>query len=533
MNTRRLWSGGLVAALALGATACDMDGLTDVNVNPNNPTSAPPPALFVNAVRNGVSNWQGNFNVRNLELMAQHLSEVQYPATDTYVRQQAAFTSGNFDAAYAVELKDFHEIIRATKPEGQAGYWAPAQIMRAWEFGVVTDLFGDVPYSAALIGDSLGLDNPIQPTYDPQQAIYADLFVQLAEAGAALSTTPALMLGNADVVYLHLPAAQRAAAWRRFANSLRARHALRMVNVNPAGADAQLTAALTDAGGVFESNDHAARLAFAGTGTINNNPWWANFQTRDDQRVSDRLMYFLNGWNANFRNVAWSDPRREVYAQPARETGIFRPVPNATTHAMWSDSLEHTSRPGSIFFGGTTVYGSFPGPGATTPLYLMTTAEMFFIRAEAAQRGMGGLSPGQAAGFYQAGIRSSMAQWGVTSSSAIDAYLARPEVAYAGGTEGLRQIAIQKWIALYADGAQAWSEWRRTCQPSNVRPGPEAILNTVPRRLQYSDSEVAANAANVAQAVARQGPDALTTRIWWDTNPAAAPTHVPNCGQRL
>jgi hypothetical protein len=535
MNTRRIRSGGLAAALALGVGACDMDSLTDVNENPNNPTSAPPPSLFVNAARSGVTNWNGVFGLRNLELIAQHMAEVQYPESDSYVRQGPGFTSGNFDAAYAIELKDFQQIIRDTKPLGQAGYWAPAQIMRAWEFGVITDLFGDVPYFGALMGDSIGMENATQPAYDAQQAIYNDLFLQLAEAAAALGTTPAVTLGGADVIFEHLPAAQRTAAWRRFANSLRARHAMRIVNVDAAKASAELAAAFSDPGGVFTDAAHGARLGFSGSGNINNNPWWTNFGTRDDHRVSNRLMFYLNGWSSTPESATWTDPRRAVYAQPATTDGAYRGLANALTHADAIAQLETTSRPGSIFYGGATAYGTFPGPGATTPLHIMTTAEVYFIRAEAAERGLGGLTPAQAAGFYEAGIRASMAQWGVTDAAAIDAYLARPEVAYQSGLEGQRRIALQKWIALYQDGAQAWSEWRRTCIPSDVRPGPNAILSTVPRRFQYSTTELATNADNVNAAIARQGADALTTRVWWDKSPDNAPTMVlvSNCGQRI
>jgi hypothetical protein len=126
-----------------------------------------------------------------------------------------------------------------------------------------------------------------------------------------------------------------------------------------------------------------------------------------------------------------------------------------------------------------------------------------------------------------------MAQWGVTNSSAIDAFLANPAIAYQGGTGGLRQIALQKWIALFTDGVEAWAEWRRTCVPATVRPGPAAIISTVPRRYQYSTREHSVNATNVDAAVARQGADEFTTRMYWDSNPSAAPTYPgATCGTR-
>jgi hypothetical protein len=524
MNTRRLRTGGLLATLALATAACDMEGLTDVNVNPNNPTDAPAPNLFVNAARLGVTRWLGVANVRQFELVAQHLAEVQYPETDAYVRLTAGHTSGNFDGAYTGELKDFQQVIAKGRAQSAPGYWAPAMILRAWEFGVITDLYGDIPYSEALLGDSLGFENAIQPAYDPQQQIYNDLFARLAEASSALNTPGPLQLGAADVVYGTRAAAQRPVYWQRLSNSLRARHAMRIVNVDPTKANAELTAAFTAPGGVFTSNDHTAQFSWPGNG-VYDNPWSVNFQTRDDHRISDRLMTYLLGWD---------DPRLPVYAMPTTaDPTVYQGLPNALTHNEASQQLETTSRPGAIFYGGTTAYGTFgSAAGRAYPSYVMTNAEVQFIRAEAAERGLGGLSPAQAQGFYEAGIRASMEQWGV-SSAAADAYLAQAEVAYTGTqVERLRKIAVQKWIALYSDGAQAWAEWRRTCQPAIVRPGPTATLSTVPRRLQYSVTENTVNSANVAAAVSRQGPDLLTTRIWWDTAPTAAPTHVAGCGTR-
>jgi predicted Rdx family selenoprotein len=116
----------------------------------------------------------------------------------------------------------------------------------------------------------------------------------------------------------------------------------------------------------------------------------------------------------------------------------------------------------------------------------------------------------------------------------IAADLAQPSIAYQPGTPGLRQIALQKWLALFTDGVQGWSEWRRTCVPESVKPGPDAVINTVPRRYQYSTREHSVNAANVDAAVARQGgEDSFTVRMYWDSQPAAAPTYPgPSCGAK-
>jgi hypothetical protein len=154
----------------------------------------------------------------------------------------------------------------------------------------------------------------------------------------------------------------------------------------------------------------------------------------------------------------------------------------------------------------------------------MTYAEVLFIRAEAAERSIGGVPHGEAAADYYAAIQASMAQWGVTDAAAISAFIASPSITYQGGTAGLKQIAIQKWIALYSDDVQAWAEWRRTCQPAGVVPGPNTIVPYIPRRYYYSTTEASVNAANLNAAIARQGPDNFATRMYWDTKPANAPT---------
>jgi len=529
MNSKKLLTVGLGAVLALGAVACN-DGLTDVNRNPNNPEDAPAPTLFVHATRVATSRWLGNANLRMFELLSQHLAEVQYPDTDTYRRLTSSFTEANFQQAYYTELQDFNKVIIKGTAEAAPGYYGPAMVMKSWEFGILTDLWGDVPYFGALRGDSVGLEGGLQPAYDAQKDIYTDIFKTLADANAALSSTAGPSLGTSDPIYRG-----DREAWRRFANSLRARHALRLVNVDPATANAQLTAAFTAPGGVFTDTAHMAVFRWPGNG-VYNNPWQVNFQTRDDHRISTRLMTFLEGFvdegKADSIQGPWDDPRLPVYAQrpdSMHEVGGGRRLSQPGEYVGLDNGQTAAAATSEQFFTSKTGTRTY---AAAFPSYLMTLAEVRFIQAEAAERSLGGLNPAAAAAHYEAGIRASMAQWGVTNAAAIDAYLGRPEVAYKGGVEGLKQIAIQKWIALYTDGIQAYSEWRRTCQPANVRPGPDATQDDVPRRLQYSQNEKAVNAASVDAAIARQGPDAFTTRIYWDKSPEAAPTHVIGCGRR-
>lgn len=510
MRTFRLSILVPAAALAAAAvTACDNNTLTSVNNNPNAPTTVPAKTLFTNGVQNGVANWLGSgYDLRNIELIVQHLAENQYIGNDQYKAMNAGGANTNFVNAYRSDLKDLQIVIEDGVAAKDPSLWAPALIMQQWEFGYLTDNWGDVPYSQALAADSAA--PVLKPAYDPQQQIYQGLFAKLATADSALSGVTKSALGAADPIY-----SGNIAAWRKFANSLRVRDAMRIVNADPTEASKQLQAALTDAGGVFTSNTDNAKLVWPGD-NIFNNPWAVNFTSRDDDRMSKTFIDTLKFYN---------DPRLAIYAMPtAAIPNTYAGQPNGLTNATAVAYSDSSSRPGAIFYPGAVAYGTgnYGGNGGKQPSYLMTYAELLFIQAEAAERGMGGLTSGQAAGFYNQAITASMMQWGITDQSAINAYLAQSGVVYQGGVAGLKQIALQKWIALYSDGGQAWFEWRRTCVPT-LKPGPAAIFSYVPRRFKYPTSEQSANGAQVQAAIARMGGDANNTTMWWDKT-SAAPT---------
>lgn len=91
-------------------------------------------------------------------------------------------------------------------------------------------------------------------------------------------------------------------------------------------------------------------------------------------------------------------------------------------------------------------------------------------------------------------------------------------MAYVAGTEGLKRIGLQKWISLFTQGTEAWSEWRRTGNPATIKMGPAAYPDVlqVPRRILYASNEQSVNAASLTEAIARQGPDLYSTRVWWN-----------------
>lgn len=490
MRNTRL-SVALLAAVAVAATACKTD-ITGLNANPNSPTSAPPGTLFTNATANAIGRIGGvTWQLSGTELLAQHIAQVQYVDEDRFV-----YRSANINAywnPYASELMDLQKVVEAGNLAKDASMSGPAKVLQTFVFQAMTDMWGDIPYSETLQGGN----GPVKPKYDAQQDIYTGMLKTLTDASAAMGSGSGL--GSSDPIYVG-----DATKWKKFANSLRARLAMRIQKADATKADAELKAAF--AAGGFLSNADNAQLTWPGDGTFDN-PWAANFAGRDDHRVSKTLLDIMNGLN---------DPRVKIYAQPAGTGVAYTGLQNGLNSATAAPFIPLTSRPGVIFYPGTTTYGSYGGSaGKKTATNLMTFAELSFIQAEAANRGIGGLTSGQAVAFYNTAVTASITQWGGSAAEAA-AYLAQPAVAYAGGAAGLTQIMTQKWIALFAQGEEAWSDWRRTGVPSTIAPGPKATLSYIPRRLVYPASEQSVNLDNLNAAIARQGPNNMATRMWWD-----------------
>ena len=326
------------------------------------------------------------------------------------------------------------------------------------------------------------------------------MFAMLSKAATDLGTVAAgePTLGSADPIYGGAPA-----SWQKFANTLRARLAMRIVNVDPTTASAELTKAFNGPGGVFGSNADNAQLKYPGDG-VSDNPIAANLKARDDFRMSNVLMNLMLGLN---------DPRIPIYAAPTVDftngkagAQQYAGMPNGLLTDSAGKYFNIASRPGVIFYPGATAYGTIGGNGAKQPLVFLTYEELQFIKAEAAERGLGGLAPAAAAGFYNAAITASMQRWsayvGATqiTPAQIAAYLAQPSVAYQGGVAGLKQIANQKYIALFVDST-ILGRVASYVSAEAIKHGPGTTVAYVPRRYYYPTAEVSANGASVAAAI--------------------------------
>jgi len=480
----------LLVGLVWAAEACNVDSLTEVNQNPNQPTDVPADYLLPQAIQAPVQTVFGNWqNFSHTGIWPQHLVQIQYPDEERGIVRPGnmeAFWSGY----YTGPLKDIQTVIDKGVAEGKVNHEAVGMIWKAWIFHIMTDLWGDIPYSEALAVDADGA-LITTPVYDTQAEIYAGMLANLTSA-VALLEPGGDGFGAGDLVY-----GNDFGKWARFANSLRMRLAMRLSEVDAATAQAQFVAAY-NAGG-FTSNADNAKLDYPGAPY--ENPKYVNYLGRDDHAISATMVDTLASLN---------DPRLQLYAEPAAEDGAYRGHHNGMDDLPAGQSLASISRIGNFW----------RADGAATPDMIMTYSEVLFLEAEAAVRGWIAADP---ATLYTAAIQANMDQYDAyapvnnPTDAEVAAYLAQPAVVY-NPANGMNQIYLQKWIALWMNGSEAWSHIRRTGVP-NLVAGPDLLLPVIPVRFWYPDSEQSLNKSNLDSAVGRQGGGLdLITPLWWDVN---------------
>ncbi|WP_324292602.1 SusD/RagB family nutrient-binding outer membrane lipoprotein [uncultured Bacteroides sp.] len=252
--------------------------------------------------------------------------------------------------------------------------------------------------------------------------------------------------------------------------------------------------ATTDAAGLFTSN--ADIFQFIYTSSPQQNPAAAWFETRDDYRISKTMVNKL---------YELSDPRLSVYAQlPSDETvGIYVGAANGLSNSdANSQGFAKTSKPGTYFL------------TSESPAVIFSYSEVLFDLAEATARGY---ISGDAAQLYQDAIIASFNQFGITDATSINAYLSQPSVIY-NAANYKQSIGVQKWIAFFGQGLDAFAEWRRLDYPL-LTAGPSTVLDgAMPLRFFYPGTEQSLNGISYQVAVANQGADLLTTKLWFDVN---------------
>jgi len=234
---------------------------------------------------------------------------------------------------------------------------------------------------------------------------------------------------------------------------------------------------------MFDSNDDEAKLIYL-SAAPSANPLWETVVDggRPEYKVNATIVDMM---------LANNDPRLPQIAQ-VNDAGIYRGKP-AGIEGVPNNEYNYSN---------VSPIG-LPYLQAESPGFCMSNAELLFLMAEAAQKNY---ISGSASALYEAGIAASFESNNVADNGYIAANFL--------GALALEQIGTQKWLALYGQGIEAWSEWRRVGYPA-LTPAIEGVLNHIPTRVSYPDIEASVNSESYEAAVAAQGTDDLSTPIWW------------------
>ena len=400
--------------------------------------------------------------------------------------------------------------------------FALAQILKISAWHKATDMFGPIPYKEA--GKGL-----ITVPYDSQEEVYKAMFKELSDAIEVLTKYAdngnSKLLPNADAVY-----AGDVHKWVVYANSLMLRLAMRVYYADAALSKKYALQAINHSYGVMKTKDDEAKMERGASLEFKNN-LDVLINQYNECRMGSSMLAYLGGYQ---------DPRLPKYFNTSTVSqavtvgtyGKYSGVP--TGHDVSSnDAFRDSSRPAIT---------------STTPTYWMRASEVYFLLAEAALHGFA--VGGTAESLYEKGIEMSFEENGIASSevadymssglkpSAYSFHLTNPGVnvdvpavteattAWSGtDEEKLEKIMIQKWIALYPNGQEAWSEYRRTGYPklhsvvTNYSNG-EIDSEVGIRRMRFptNKSTSAEDIANLesARKLLRGGLDKAGTRLWWD-----------------
>lgn len=417
-------------------------------------------------------------------------------------------TFGNFGSfnGYTDHIVNLAAIIRLTQDEPTQSHMnAIARIWKVWVFHRMTDAYGDIPYSEV----AQSVDKVIiSPAYDTQESIYTDLLNELKEAAAQLNSgTDQESFGAADVVY-----GGDADSWKRFANSLRLRLAIRVRYADASLAQTHISEVLGS--DLITSNSQSAVVTSEGEGAVdlsNTNPLYQNFVNGNAGAGNATVV----GITLTENLLSTDDPRMPVYLKPNINDEYIGRAINMDPDEK--EAYTEVARMDDAFI------------QAEFDFNAMLAAEVSFLRAEAA---LAGLSSENANDLFKEGIQLSMEQYGVDTGD-ITTFLASAAGSLAGTEEEkLEQIIVQKYLALFGDSYEAWTEHRRTGYPRQWIGSLSALDtdNAMPRRSAYPLGEYNLNGENVKVAASRLvGGDLLTSRVWWDAK-AGVPFDHPKQG---
>ena len=503
--------------IALSATACS--DLEQMNVSPNNASAVPSNMLMEGAQKWTMDNiYDVWFSGRQCLAYAQQWSQINYTEEDRYQIRESVNNS-YFNYLYQ-GIANFDKVIKENQNNhaatnsaygANANQIAAAKIMKVWLMDVITDTWGNVPYSEVAKLEDEGI---LYAAYDDQKDIYTNMINELTEAVNMIDENE-VAFTSGDIIYNG-----DASKWKKFGNSLKCRLAIHLSKVD-SNWKTYIKEAL--ASGVMTSNDDAANFKYVSSGTDYCKLYEGYFvDRRNDFSLNKTLADLLKGQpdTLNQKSHPWEgvvDPRLQIYSSP-NANGNYNGMAVATQTGIQAKLYSQDK---------VTSWYSNP-PLCLTKNFavpLMTYAEQKFIEAE---------YNGYNKSDYEEGVRASIEYWsnlagGVISAEDIDTY-----VSAVSGRVDAETVAIQKYLDLFCNGTEAWTEIRRTGYPEQiVRPNEySAILGTtkykfsplsetkgdIISRVKYPTNESTLNGANWKAAVAKlqDGTNNYYSKMYWD-----------------
>lgn len=505
----KLRSIGFVLTIGILFSSCT-DNFEEINTNPNLPAVASSETLLAGVEYNTFAepryvSWRGNllFSSQFSNQFTTNVTNSWWAGAD-FFGYNVGWTDAVFDQSFKKSGLNLRNLLINYENLNDTNGQAMAKIMMSLFHQKMTDIFGNIPYSDVIVS-SLEVDPPV---YDEQSEIYRAILTSLkAQMVAIGSSTTTIEGAEGDFIYGGDPQ-----KWKVLANTVRLRMALRSRDAFIADGDqAFIDGVINDclANDLIDDTNEAT-LYRSKSSLINANldggfedVFWGFGESGSGSGstwvLTDRIISLLQDNN---------DPRLSEMATQNNSGNYAGGFINARTAVVWDES----SKPSEKIVG--TAVDQIENQ---VPIMILTAAESYFLQAEAALIGFSG----NANDLYQNGISASMTFWGASPGTFFD----DEAIATLTGsnTEQLIQVYNQRWLASLTNGYESWALVRRTdlipqqTDDTNYWTS-EPNNGNVPKRLQYSSTELISNKSNVEAAIAAQGTDIMSTSVWWDIN---------------
>jgi Starch-binding associating with outer membrane len=506
MNFRKYFKYGFVLAAFLLPTVSCKDYL-DVNSDPNAVLDAPIEQIFTSASVN-LGFWAGSDMNRYAALIAQQWSGQTAGATVQTQDYERYLITGSdlnnvWNSMYSTTLSDLEIVIQKAAKENSPNYSGAAKVMKAYMFANIADTWGTAPFSEALKFTANS-----QPKFDDAAAIYPGLITMLNEAITELNAASLKSPTTNSTIYAGSWTAAKP-KWIAAANTLKMRLWLHTTKVDKAKALTEI-AAIAAGSPVISVVADNFQMPFINA---------TNAKNPIEQFEIARSNYlFANATLVDMMNGK-TDPRRARYFTdfPLR-SGLYKGAKSgdassqlySRTHIFLRGDTTNTAAVAAAS-NGSIAYNAYTYNGVA-PIRMLTAAESFFIRAEAAVLSGANVGGASADSLFRQGIRMSMSAAGV-SAAATTAYVDAQGTLTGTEADKVKKIIEEKYVANFGVINEPWTDWRRTGYPSQIVKVTNAATSSspdVPRSFFYPQSEIDLNPNAPKQKVN------MIERVFWD-----------------